>query len=103
MGRAAACAGPYQTERQAAAAARQIYAAAPAVPLRAANRRLLEDACASAYVPLGDWDRRIVAWLAGWEPATCVVIAGLITRAARHHTRAAPAEEEPDGGQDCCP
>jgi len=30
---------------------------------------------------LGVYDRRIVAWLADWEPSTLTVIAGLITRA----------------------
>lgn len=76
------CRGPYQTERQAAAAASCIYAAAPGISLAAGNHRLLEDACTKAQVKLGDWDHRILAWLAGWEPAACAVIAGLITRAA---------------------
>ena len=34
-----------------------------------------------AGVELGAFDRRVLAWLSGWEPETAVVIAGLITRA----------------------
>lgn len=30
---------------------------------------------------VGAFDARILAWLAGWEPETCAVIAGLVTRA----------------------
>ena len=30
---------------------------------------------------MGAYDRRILAWLAGFEPQTCAVVAGLITRA----------------------
>lgn len=44
--------------------------------------RLLGDACGAAGVDLGPYDDRILAWLAGWEPETCAVIAGLISRAA---------------------
>jgi hypothetical protein len=29
----------------------------------------------------GPFDRRILGWLAGFEPETCAVIAGLVTRA----------------------
>lgn len=47
------------------------------------NRRLLEEACTATGVRLGAYDHRILLWLAGWEPSTCAVIAGLITRA--HH------------------
>jgi hypothetical protein len=92
---AAAPCGPYQTERQAAGAARGIYAAAPGVPLTAGNHQMLTRACAAAGVELGDWDRRILAWLAGWEPSTCAVIAGIIGRAAATPAppRAAAQEE----------
>ena len=31
---------------------------------------------------LGAYDRRILGWLARWEPTTCAVVAGLITRAS---------------------
>jgi hypothetical protein len=32
-------------------------------------------------VELGAYDDRILRWLAGWEPATCAVIAGFVSRA----------------------
>jgi hypothetical protein len=43
--------------------------------------RHLLDACASAGVDLGDYDRRIITWLAEGEIATAQVVIGLITRA----------------------
>lgn len=42
----------------------------------------LEDACASAGVELGAYDRSILEWLAGYEPSTVQVVIGLIRRAA---------------------
>jgi hypothetical protein len=45
------------------------------------NARMITQACDAAGVELGAYDRRIVAWLAGWEPQTCAVVAGMITRA----------------------
>ena len=72
--------GPYQTEREAHAAswyARQGQFGA----IDAANHAMLIDACAAAGVRTGDYDDRIIEWLARWEPATCAVIAGLIARA----------------------
>ena len=48
----------------------------------------------AARVQPGDWDHRVLAWLAGWEPATCAVIAGLICRAAPPR---AASKEVPDG------
>jgi hypothetical protein len=78
--------GPYETERQAADAARHIYDSPPATGAwGAGNHRLLEDACTAAGVQLGAYDHRILLWLAGWEPSTCAVIAGLVRRAAAGH------------------
>lgn len=74
--------GPFETERQAADAARHIYRARPASGAwQAAAHKMLEDACAGAGVELGAHDHRILIWLAGWEPSTVAVIAGLIARA----------------------
>jgi hypothetical protein len=79
--------GPYQTEAQARQRpeVRAIYDAVQADRRRGVmaegSHRLLEEACTAASVELGAYDRRILAWLAGWEPQTCAVIAGLITRA----------------------
>ncbi len=47
------------------------------------NHRLLEDACGAAGVDLGAYDQAILLWLAGFEPSTCAVVAGLIARAGR--------------------
>jgi hypothetical protein len=44
------------------------------------NTRMLLDACAAAGVRVGVFDIRILKWLAGYEPATCAVVATLITR-----------------------
>ena len=80
--------GPYETERQASQtpAVRAVYEAFRAAPgpgrMDADNARMITQACDTAGVELGAFDRRIVAWLAGFEPATCAVFAGLISRAA---------------------
>lgn len=50
--------------------------------VREAQLRHLEAACAAAGVELGAFDRRILTWLAGWEPSTVQVVVGLIRRAA---------------------
>lgn len=79
--------GPFETERQAreTPAVQAVYAAFSAAPgqgrMDAHNARLITGACDAAGVELGAYDRRIVAWLAGWEPATCAVFADLVTRA----------------------
>ena len=54
--------------------------------------RLITDACGAAGVELGAYDRRIVPWLAGWEPQTCAVVAGLITRATGTDAGLAPEQ-----------
>jgi hypothetical protein len=89
--------GPYETERQARAVVAHIYDAAHASSRRGVlaeeNYLLLFRACEAAGIELGSpasYDRRILAWLAGFEPETCAVVAGLIARA---HP-AAPAERE---------
>jgi hypothetical protein len=73
---------PYETERQAREAARHILDSPPGTGAWSdGNRQLLEDACRAAGVQFGAYDYRILLWLAGWEPSTCAVIAGWITRA----------------------
>lgn len=80
--------GPFETERQAldSPAVRAVHAAFDADPgagkMHGPNLAMLLNACSAAEVTLGEYDRRIVSWLAGWEPTTVVVIAGLIRRAA---------------------
>jgi hypothetical protein len=80
----AAIAGPFATDREAHAAALQL--GGPARPgwsilSEAQNRAMLADVCEQAGIGLGAYDERILSWLAGWEDATCAVIAGLIARA----------------------
>jgi hypothetical protein len=84
---------PLETERQARElpAVRAVYDAMHAHTGRidAAHRERIEamcsgmitDACKAAGVEMGAYDQRIVSWLGNWEPQTCAVIAGLITRA----------------------
>ena len=80
--------GPYQTEAQVTdlPVVRGVYAAFDADPgpgkMHPHNLAILAGACEAAGVGLGAYDQRILAWLAEWEPQTCAVIAGLITRAA---------------------
>ena len=83
--RTSATTTPYETERQAAADVAGIYAQCDRSNRRGvmgeANLAYLRDACDRATVSLGAFDTRILAWLAGWEPETCAVVAGLVTRA----------------------
>jgi hypothetical protein len=93
--------GPFETERQVRElpSVRAVYEAFDADPgvgrMAPHNERMLRESCAAAGVALGAFDVRIVSWLAGWEPQTCAVVAGLISRAyvAGCHGRAAGAEE----------
>lgn len=71
--------GPFETEREARAAAGPLPDDPHAWP--AANAALIVAACTEAGVYLGAYDERIIHWLAGYEPATCAVVAGLISRA----------------------
>jgi hypothetical protein len=74
--------GPFETEREAAAAVQHITSSPPGTGAWAdGNHRLLEDACRAAGVELGAYDHRILVWLSGYEPAAVAVVAGLITRA----------------------
>lgn len=79
--------GPFETEAGArtSPAVRAVYDAfdrAPGVGKMAVhNHRMLCEALSAAGVGLGAYDHRILLWLAGWEPQTCAVVAGLIARA----------------------
>ncbi len=44
------------------------------------NLAMLRAACEEADVELGAYDLRILAWLAGWEPQVCVVVASVHSR-----------------------
>ncbi|MCW2934865.1 MAG: hypothetical protein JWM19_5827 [Actinomycetia bacterium] len=45
--------------------------------------KILQPACRAAGLTLGEHDRRILKWLAGFGPEEAAVIAALITRAAK--------------------
>lgn len=77
-----ASAGPFETRSQATGAVRHVIDSTPG-SWADGTYRLLEGACQAAGVKLGAYDHQILLWLAGWEPWTCVVVAGLITRAHR--------------------
>jgi hypothetical protein len=73
--------GPYQTERQAAAASSWARDGRPSGEMSGHNLRDLLDACTEARVMVGKHDVTVLEWLAGYEPSTVAVITGLITRA----------------------
>ncbi len=79
--------GPFETDREVTQTpqVQAVYAAFDAAPgvgrMAPHNLVMLTAACDGAGVVLGAYDRRILAWLAGWEPQTCAAVAGLITRA----------------------
>jgi hypothetical protein len=78
--------GPYDTEQQTRTEPMPtaVRSAARSDPGLASILALdhMVGACADAGVELGTYDRRILEWLAGLEPATVQVVIGLITRAA---------------------
>jgi hypothetical protein len=86
--RRAAAMPPLESEREARElpAVKAVYEAFGADPgvgkMTPHNLRMLLDACAAAGVKVGAYEVRILEWLANYEPTTCAVMAGLITRAA---------------------
>ena len=95
--------GPFETEREARElpAVRAVYDAFSRDPgpgkMIPHCRAILDEACSAAGAGAGDYDDRILAWLAGWGPETCAVIAGLIHRAhlAGLAVNAAALDERP--------
>jgi hypothetical protein len=71
-------AGPFDTERPAAAASLYARQGRPH-DITAVN--LAELTATLANIELGAFDRHVTGWLAGFEPATVAVICGLISRA----------------------
>lgn len=68
--------------------------------VRAARLKVITDACETAGIVLGDYDRRLVEWLADWETAQAVALAGIIRRAwdggsPRAHCRHCGMDIEP--------
>jgi hypothetical protein len=80
--------GPFEAEADARAlpavqAIYRQYAGSPgAGRWDAALARLITDAASAAGVELGAFDRRVIAFLAGWQPEVCAAVAAMIARAA---------------------
>jgi hypothetical protein len=70
--------GPYESEQEAHAASLHELQGRKQ-DMRAMNLADLGAECSG--LQLGAYDRRIIEWLADWEPATVAVICGLISRA----------------------
>jgi hypothetical protein len=93
--------GPFETEREARElpAVQVVYEAFDADPgagkMAPHTRRMLDETCAAAGVDLGAYDRRILAWLSGWEPSTVAVVCGLISRAYESGRARSGSEETP--------
>jgi hypothetical protein len=78
--------GPFSTEREARDAAIALAGGLDdgAVILSKDQRvQMLVGVAANAGIELGEYDLRILRWLANYEDATIGVIAGLITRASQ--------------------
>lgn len=54
------------------------------------GHQMLRQARAGTGAGIGTFDDRILRWLAGFEPESCAVVAGLITRAAAARSAASP-------------
>ena len=94
--------GPFETEQQARETpeVQAVYAAFSADPgvgkMAAHTHRLLMAACTEAGVSLGAFDRRVLAWLSGWEPETAAVIGTDRPGAGRRgHPHPRPAGRRP--------
>jgi hypothetical protein len=77
-------AGPFDTEREARAAAHAAIppAAGRSILTAAESRQMLSRTLEDAGVRMGRYDDRIAEWLTQWEDATVAVIAGWVQRAA---------------------
>jgi hypothetical protein len=88
--------GPFESEDQArtTSTVRAIYEAyrAGITSLHDGSADLLLSACEQAEVTLGAYDRRILVWLAMFEPQAAAAVAGIINRAA-----ARPPHEDASG------
>lgn len=81
--------GPFESEQEVRElpAVREAYEAFDADPGPGRMRvcvghRMLCEALSAAGVELGAYEHRTLSWLAGWEPTTCAVVAGWVSRAA---------------------
>lgn len=74
--------GPFGTARDAAAASTWARSHRPAGAMTRMNLEDLEAACAAAGLELTSFERHMLEWFASFEPASTMVLASLITRAA---------------------
>ena len=80
--------GPFRTEADTRPVTRPIYASQRS--LKEGNRELLDRVIVAAGIEMGEFDHRTLDWLAGWEPFTVAVVAGLIDRAWQTRGREVP-------------
>jgi hypothetical protein len=68
--------GPFETEREARAAAHEVVRPEPGWSIlhKSQNLFVLEQACERAGVELGAYDKRILDWLSGFEDSICAVV-----------------------------
>ena len=87
--------GPFETDREARAAAHQVVRPEPGWSIlhKSQNRFVLEQACEAAGSN-GVYDRQILDWLSGFEDSVCGVVAGLVARAVA----AAGPDPQPGAG-----
>ena len=89
--------GPFATEAEARAAAKALGGPPEegwSILSQEQRHRMMVRACETAGVRLGDYDDRILRWLAGSGDGPCAVICGLVLRAAA----AGDGSEEGSGG-----
>jgi hypothetical protein len=74
-------AGPFESERDAREASLYYVEGGPNSGLSISKANLADLEAATSGLALGAYDRRILSWLAGSEPATVAVVCGLVRRA----------------------
>lgn len=72
--------GPFGSDREASAASEWSRSGRPPGRMAALNYRDLLTAVKDAGLELGAYDDRVLRWLAGFEPAATMAVAGLIAR-----------------------
>jgi hypothetical protein len=84
--------GPYESERQASAAARAVIPPEPGWSIlgQAQHSALLHAALTDAGVETSDFEDRTAWWLCCWEDYTTAIIAGWIARAYEAGKAAGP-------------
>jgi hypothetical protein len=74
-------AGPFESEADARSASLYHVEGGPDSGLSISKANLADLEAATSGLALGAYDRRILSWLAGSEPATVAVVCGLVRRA----------------------